>query len=117
MDGPALEQASSDDRCSTGFNSDGSQIFPVLDILVVSAAGSQAIDAVFRQPDVGYLCLAQPGGRLHKCVEHRLQIERPAADDLENIGGGGLLLKRLVPLARVSRATFVSPRAADELRG
>ena len=84
MDGPALEQASSDDRCSTGFNSDGSQIFPVLDILVVSAAGSQAIDAVFRQPDVGYLCLAQPGGRLHKCVEHRLQIECRAADDLEN---------------------------------
>ena len=31
--------------------------------------------------------------------KHRLQIECRAADDLENIGGGGLLLKRLVPLA------------------
>ena len=28
-------------------------------------------------------------------VENRLQIERRAADDLEHVGGGGLLLQRL----------------------
>ena len=28
-------------------------------------------------------------------IEHRLQIEGRAADDLEHVGGGGLLLQRL----------------------
>ncbi len=32
-------------------------------------------------------------------VEHRLQVESRAADDLEHIGGGGLLLKRFAQLA------------------
>ena len=31
---------------------------------------------------------------LIKRIEHRLQIERRAADDLEHVGGGGLLLQR-----------------------
>ena len=30
-----------------------------------------------------------------KRIEHRLQIERRAADDLEHVGGGGLLLQRI----------------------
>ena len=32
-------------------------------------------------------------------VEHRLQIERRAADDLQHVGGGGLLLQRLGEIA------------------
>ena len=28
-----------------------------------------------------------------ECLQHRLQIERRAADDLEHVGGGGLLLE------------------------
>ena len=39
--------------------------------------------------------LAQPGRRLDQRVEHRLQIEGRAADDLEHVGGGGLLLQRI----------------------
>ena len=42
--------------------------------------------------------LAQPRGRLHQRVEHRLQIEGRAADDLEHVGGGGLLLQQLAQL-------------------
>src|SRR5262249_40674132 len=38
--------------------------------------------------------LAKLGCRLDESVEHGLQIEGRAADDLEHIGGGGLLLKR-----------------------
>ena len=37
--------------------------------------------------------LAKARRRLDQCVEHRLQIERRAADDLEHVGGGGLLLQ------------------------
>src|SRR5262245_20585977 len=39
--------------------------------------------------------LAQPGGGLDQRVEHGFEIERRAADDLEHIGGGGLLLEGL----------------------
>ena len=41
---------------------------------------------------------AQPHRRLGKRIEHRLQIEGRAADDLEHVGGGGLLLQRLAQL-------------------
>jgi len=38
--------------------------------------------------------LAQPGSRMDERIEHGLQIKGRAADDLEHVGGGGLLLKR-----------------------
>ena len=38
---------------------------------------------------------AQSGGRFGQRVEHGLQIERGAADDLEHVGGRGLLFQRL----------------------
>src|SRR5262249_46137473 len=46
--------------------------------------------------DVG---IAQPGRRLDEGVEHGLQVERRAANDLEHVGRGSLLLQRLVALA------------------
>ena len=33
------------------------------------------------------------GRRLHQSVEHCLKVEGRAADDLEYVGGGGLLLQ------------------------
>ena len=39
--------------------------------------------------------LAQPRRRFDQRVEHGLQVEGRAADDLENVGGRGLLLQRL----------------------
>ena len=36
-------------------------------------------------------------------VEHRLQIEGRAADDLEHVGGGGLLLQRFAQLVEQPR--------------
>ena len=38
--------------------------------------------------------LAKPRPRSPACVEHRLQIERRAADHLEHLGGRRLLLER-----------------------
>jgi hypothetical protein len=54
-----------------------------------------------------HIRLAQPGGRLDQGIKHRLQIERRAADDLEHVGGGSLLLQRLVALACQQRNLFV----------
>ena len=44
-------------------------------------------------------------------VEHRLQIEGRAADDLEHVGGRGLLLQRFAD--RCSLAQFEQPRVLD----
>src|SRR6516162_10416214 len=38
--------------------------------------------------------LAQPRRRLDERIEHSLQVEGGAADYLEHVGGGGLLLRR-----------------------
>ena len=48
--------------------------------------------------DRRYVRLAQPRRRLDQRIEHRLQIEGRAADDLEHVGGGGLLLQRFAQL-------------------
>jgi hypothetical protein len=40
------------------------------------------------------VCFPQPSGRLEERNEHRLQVEGGAADHLEYVGGGGLLLQR-----------------------
>ena len=42
--------------------------------------------------------LAQLCGRLDQRIEHRLQIEGRTADDLEHVGGGGLLLQQFAQL-------------------
>ena len=46
---------------------------------------------------------AQPRRRFDQRVEYRLQVERRAADDLEHIGGGGLLLQRFAQLVEQAR--------------
>ena len=40
----------------------------------------------------GLIRIAKPDCRICQCIEHCLQIEGRAADDLEHVGGGGLLL-------------------------
>src|SRR5262249_57646023 len=54
-----------------------------------------------RQPRV--VRFAQPYRRLNQGVEDGLQVEGRAADDLENVGGGGLLLQRFTQLAEQTR--------------
>ena len=43
----------------------------------------------------GHVRFAKPSRRFHQRIEHRLEIEGRAADDLEDVGGRGLLLQRL----------------------
>ena len=42
--------------------------------------------------------IAEPRRQLDQRVEHDLQIEGRAADDLEHVGGGGLLLQQFPQL-------------------
>ena len=50
--------------------------------------------------------LAQPRRRLDERIEHRLQIEGRATDDLEHVGGGGLLLQADFRRSSLSRRVF-----------
>ena len=49
---------------------------------------------------------AQPHCGFNQSVEHRLQIERRAADDLEHVGGRRLLLQRLAQLVEQARILY-----------
>ena len=59
------------------------------------AVGFRAIEhAILLSGDGGLVGIAEPCGRFDERLQHRLQIEGRAADDLEHVGGGGLLLQR-----------------------
>ncbi|MGB7670831.1 MAG: hypothetical protein WBM31_07100, partial [Pseudolabrys sp.] len=47
--------------------------------------------------------LAQANSRLDQRIEHRLQIERRATDDLEHVGCGRLLLEGFTQLIQQAR--------------
>jgi hypothetical protein len=42
-----------------------------------------------------HVCVAKAGGRFNEHVEHGLKVEGRAANGLQHIGGGSLLLQRL----------------------
>src|SRR5262249_48519286 len=60
----------------------------------------QAIDFPIESKDHSVLSVTQPDGVLDERFEHRLEIEGRAADDLQHLGRGGLLLQRLGKLPR-----------------
>src|SRR5262245_62116391 len=68
----------------------------------VSVGRLKIVDCAFRSTDDSCIRLAQPRRRLDKGIQHRLQIESRPADDLEHVGGGGLLLQRLAQLVEQS---------------
>ena len=62
-----------------------------------------AVESIFGDPQRDTVCLAQSPGRFDERVEHRLQVESRAANDLEHVGSGGLLLKRFAQLVEQPR--------------
>ena len=52
----------------------------------------EVVQLTVRPKDEPLLGCAKPRRALDQSVEHRLQIERRAANDLEHVGGSGLLL-------------------------
>src|SRR5262249_31918731 len=85
----------------------------LLDALVLflgmAVARGPAVDFTVAPEQHDVVCLAKPGCRLCKRVQHGLQIERRAADDLEHVGGGGLLLQRFGEIVRALAQLFQQP--------
>ena len=69
----------------------------------IAVARDIGVGVAFRTMDRCHVGLAQSGRRLDQRIEHRLQIEGRAADDLEHVGGGGLLLQRFAQLVEQPR--------------
>ena len=69
--------------------------------MAIAGRKNEKLSLTLKQP--GVIRVAQPGRRLDQCVEHGLQVEGRAADDLKYIGGGGLLLQRFTQLIQQPR--------------
>src|SRR5262249_53926712 len=96
LDRSTLRDNAADDRAATRRQRVGLDIG--LEVGRVSATRYLPIDVPLRPIYGRHVGLAEICRRLDQRVEHGLQIERRAADDLEDVGGGGLLLKRFAQL-------------------
>src|SRR5262245_19624788 len=112
MNGLALEYDSAGDR--TAIRPER-MLFHVLLLLRGKAvARDMMVGAV--KPDGSPIRAAKACRRLGERVEHRLQIESRAADDLEHVGGGSLLLQRFGELARACLRVIEQPHVLDRDR-
>jgi hypothetical protein len=75
--------------------------------------GRHAKLAFLSQKNQAPLGLAQRGRGLDQCREHRVKIERRAADDLEHVGGRGLLLQRFTQVLRARLNLLEQPHILD----
>src|SRR6516164_390901 len=63
----------------------------------------------------GVVGATKPASRFNERLQHRLEIEGRAADDLEHVGGGGLLLKRFPQLVEEARVLDRNHRLGGEV--
>ena len=67
----------------------------------------------WRTNDARRIRFAQPRCRGNQRIEHLLQIERRATDDLEHVGGGGLLLEGYGEVVGALAQLVKQPRVLD----
>src|SRR5262249_15473583 len=81
-----------------------------------SKVGRQPIDLPFATQNQGHFGVAEMRGGLDERVENGLQLGNRAADDLEHVGGGGLLLQRFPQLVEQARILDRDHRLGSEVR-
>src|SRR5262249_7959832 len=96
MNGPSFEQDSPSHRCSSRLQP--LLMHGLLPLGCVSMACREMEGRASGAPDACSFRFAQPHSRLGKRIEHALQVECRAANDLEHVGGGRLLLQRFAQL-------------------
>ena len=100
VDGVAFEQRAPERRPRSG----SSGIFLTINELGREAIARRTVETpFFSARNDGLIGLAEASGRFDECLQYRLQIESRAADDLEHVGGGGLLLQRFAQLVEQPR--------------
>src|SRR5262245_29318626 len=72
----------------------------VIQIVSLESADRNALKrAILQLPETRFFGATKSRGRFEQSLEHRLQVERRAADNLEYVGRRRLLLTRLFQLA------------------
>src|SRR5262249_43134058 len=99
----ALEHGSPDRSAAPRRPSLSPHVFKKLRGVTVTRGGIIARVLSGWTQDQRLIRLAQPCCRLDQCVEHCRQVEGRAADHLEHVGGGSLLLQRLAQLVEQPR--------------
>ena len=98
LDGLAFQLDAPNDAPSARRKRHGLYVFNVLGREAV--ARGAIVTYVFRAEDLSLVRVAKPRRRLDERIKHYLEFKGRAADDLEHICGGGLLLQRVAQLAR-----------------
>ena len=112
---PGLQRGSPGDTAAIHRDLQGQEIIPDSRMHVgrMAEAGDEAEKFAFALEQPGMIRLAQPRRRLDQGIEHGLQIEGRAADHLEHVGGGGLLLQRFGELLGARLHLVEQPHVLD----
>src|SRR5262249_14764904 len=111
MDDPTLQQGPSSRRPAPPLDRHSLDIFENLGRVAVSLREEEL--PVLLPSYRGVVGAAKAASRFNECLQHRLEIEGRAADDLEYVSGGGLLLQRLAQFGEQARVLD----GDDSLRG
>src|SRR5262245_66538613 len=98
MNARALKRDAARERIPSGRNWTAFDKFSKL--VRKAMTGSETICFAFTLMEERTIGVTQPRRRLDQRIKHRLQVKGRAADDLEHVGGGGLLLKGFAQVAR-----------------
>ncbi len=118
VNGAGLQHGSADHRRAIDLHAKRQQVGEVFGL---EAPGRDGLEDI--APQAGDHRLVRPAkssGELDQRIEHRLEIERRAADHLEHLGGGGLLLQRVGEVVGALVQCAEQPRILDRdhrLRG
>ncbi len=112
---PGLERGSPGDTAAIHRDLQRQEIIPNSRVHVgrMAEAGGPAEKFALALEQPGVIRLAQPRRQLDQGIEHGLQIEGRAADHLEHVGGGGLLLQRFGELLGARLHVVEQPHVLD----
>src|SRR5262249_32377175 len=111
MDHPTFQQGPSRRRPASPLNGQSPEIFDEFGRIPVSLREEER--PVFLPSYRGAVCVTKAASRFNKRLQHRFEIEGRAADDLEYVGGGGLLLEGLAQLLRARLHLLEQSRVLD----
>src|SRR5262249_31451648 len=100
MDYPTFQQGPSGRRPASPLDRHGLDIFDELGRVTVSLREEE--HSILLPSHRGVVGAAKAASRFNERLQHRLEIKGRATDDLEHVGGGGLLLERFAQLLRAS---------------
>src|SRR5262249_60777108 len=98
---PAFEHRSADERAAAQL--DRMMLHMLVESRRIIIRSNVLITRTLLTGDCRHVRLAKLGGRFDQGIEYDLEIECRAANDLEHVGGGSLLLQRLAKLIEQTR--------------